>query len=148
MGLFALEAAVEARPIISWTTSFTTSRTRAYAGLLMQLTLRAVFCAGAEWDWLRGALSTVDRSHGILDHFFHHIADTHVCHHLFSYMPFYNATEATKHLRMALGDYYLKDDRNVWLALWDDFQECEYVAPDKKGEGVLWYRKQGEMIKG
>ena len=35
------------------------------------------FAAG-EWDWLRGALSTVDRSYGFLDHFFHHIADTHV----------------------------------------------------------------------
>ena len=37
-----------------------------------------------EWDWLRGALSTVDRDYGILNHFFHHIADTHVAHHLFS----------------------------------------------------------------
>lgn len=35
------------------------------------------FAAG-EWHWLRGALSTVDRSYGFLDHFFHHIADTHV----------------------------------------------------------------------
>lgn len=35
------------------------------------------FAAG-EWAWLRGALSTVDRSYGFLDHFFHHIADTHV----------------------------------------------------------------------
>ncbi len=38
----------------------------------------------AEWDWMRGALATVDRSYGFLDHFFHHIADTHVCHHIFS----------------------------------------------------------------
>lgn len=35
-------------------------------------------------DWLRGALSTVDRSYGIFDYFHHHIADTHVAHHLFS----------------------------------------------------------------
>ncbi len=44
-----------------------------------------------EWDWLRGALCTVDRSFGFLDFFFHHIADTHVAHHLFSQMPHYNA---------------------------------------------------------
>jgi omega-6 fatty acid desaturase (delta-12 desaturase) len=44
-----------------------------------------------EWDWLRGALATVDRSYGFLDHFFHHIADTHVAHHLFSQMPHYHA---------------------------------------------------------
>ena len=50
----------------------------------------------SEWNWLRGALCTVDRSFGpVLDHFFHHISDTHVAHHLFSYMPFYNAQEAT-----------------------------------------------------
>lgn len=45
----------------------------------------------AEWDWLRGALSTVDRSYGPLDTVFHHIADTHVAHHLFSTMPHYHA---------------------------------------------------------
>lgn len=44
-----------------------------------------------EWEWLRGALSTVDRSYGFLDHVFHHIADTHVAHHLFSKMPHYHA---------------------------------------------------------
>lgn len=30
-------------------------------------------------------------SYGILDHVFHHIADTHVAHHLFSSMPHYHA---------------------------------------------------------
>lgn len=45
-----------------------------------------------EWSWLRGALSTIDRSWGsFFDHYFHHITDTHVAHHLFSYMPFYHA---------------------------------------------------------
>lgn len=37
-----------------------------------------------EWDWLRGALSTVDRDFGFLNVIFHHITDTHVAHHLFS----------------------------------------------------------------
>ncbi len=49
--------------------------------------------ADKEWDWLRGALATVDRSYGFLDFFFHHIADTHVTHHLFSTIPFYHAEE-------------------------------------------------------
>jgi hypothetical protein len=34
--------------------------------------------SGKEWDWLRGALATVDRSYGVLDRVLHHIADTHV----------------------------------------------------------------------
>jgi omega-6 fatty acid desaturase (delta-12 desaturase) len=46
----------------------------------------------AEWEWLRGALSTVDRSYGsVLNTLHHHIADTHVCHHLFSTLPHYHA---------------------------------------------------------
>ena len=43
------------------------------------------------WDWLRGALATCDRSFGFLDTFHHHIADTHVLHHLFSVIPHYHA---------------------------------------------------------
>jgi omega-6 fatty acid desaturase (delta-12 desaturase) len=74
---------------------------------------------GQEWTWLRGALCTVDRSFGpVLDHCFHHIADTHVCHHLFSKMPFYHAQEATEHVRRVLGNYYLKDETTIARALW------------------------------
>ena len=55
------------------------------------------------------ALCTVDRSFGpVLDYTFHHISDTHVCHHLFSSMPFYHAQEATEAIRKALGPYYMK----------------------------------------
>ncbi|KAI9351322.1 delta12 fatty acid desaturase [Obelidium mucronatum] len=46
---------------------------------------------GEEWDFLKGALLTVDRDFGFLNYIFHHITDTHVAHHLFSNMPFYNA---------------------------------------------------------
>ncbi len=95
----------------------------------------------SEWDWLRGALSTCDRSYGFLDVVFHHIADTHVAHHLFSKMPFYHAEEATNALKPILGPYYKRDDRNVFVALWQDSSSCIYVAPDVKGEGILWYRK-------
>lgn len=111
-----------------------------------------------EWDWLRGALSTVDRSFGkYLDAAFHHIADTHVVHHLFSGMPHYNAERATEAVKGVLGEYYMRDDRNVWRALWQDTRDCQYASPDgaagegvaaaaaKAGgeparRGVLWYR--------
>lgn len=39
-----------------------------------------------EWTWLRGALATVDRDYGPLNHIWHHIGDTHVVHHLFPYV--------------------------------------------------------------
>ena len=76
------------------------------------------------------------------DVFFHHIADTHVAHHLFSQMPHYHAEEATAALKPILGDYYLYDDRNVLLALWQDSAVTKYVAPDAESDkkGLLWFR--------
>lgn len=104
-----------------------------------------------EWDWLRGALSTVDRSFGpYLDRAFHHIADTHVAHHLFSGMPHYHAERATESVKRVLGDYYQRDDRNVWRALWEDTRDSHYASADggvdkqaaasSNARGVLWFR--------
>lgn len=92
-----------------------------------------------EWDWLRGAMATVDRSYGFLDNIFHNIADTHVAHHLFSYMPHYHAQEATQAIKKVLGPYYAHDSRPVFKAMWQEFSNCEFVVPDKPGDGVLWY---------
>jgi len=83
-----------------------------------------------EFTWLRGALSTVDRTWGsFLDSIFHHITDTHVCHHLFHTLPFYNAQEATVYIKQVIGEYYLKDDTPVYKAFWNAFQDCKYVVP-------------------
>jgi len=97
-----------------------------------------------EWDWLRGALATVDRSYGILDYFFHHIADTHVAHHLFSGMPHYHAEEATAAIKPILGAYYNQDKRNVMCALWEEVSTCHWVAPEQQGSGVLWFKSTGK----
>ncbi len=49
-----------------------------------------------EFTWLRGALSTVDRTFGWpIDGVLHRITDTHVVHHLFHTMPFYHAEVRT-----------------------------------------------------
>jgi len=95
---------------------------------------------GTEWDWLRGALATVDRDFGILNHVFHHITDTHVVHHLFSNMPFYHASEATQAVKPILKDYYRYDSTHWLYALWVNFN-CNYVQPDPDATtGVLWFR--------
>ena len=89
---------------------------------------KALTCCVQEWTWLRGALCTVDRSFGpLLDRTFHHIVDTHVCHHLFSKMPFYHAKEATKHLKEVLGPYYLQDSTPISHALYRAFSTCQFV---------------------
>uniref|UniRef100_A0ACD6ABG2 Uncharacterized protein n=1 Tax=Avena sativa TaxID=4498 RepID=A0ACD6ABG2_AVESA len=95
----------------------------------------------SEWDWLRGALATVDRDYGFfLNTVFHHIADTHVVHHLFSAMPHYHAMEATKAIRPLLGDYYKFDATPIAKALWREAKECIFVEPmEEDRKGVLWY---------
>jgi len=93
---------------------------------------------GDQWNFLRGALCTVDRSFGpILDHTFHHISDTHVCHHLFSKMPFYHAQEATECIKKVVGPYYMKDNTPIGRALWRAWSSCQYV--DNEGDTV-WYK--------
>lgn len=96
----------------------------------------------AEFEWLRGALSTVDRSFGwVLDAAFHHIADTHVVHHIFHEMPWYNAQEATKHVRAVLGDYYLRDNTPIPAAVWRAWTNCKYVEDN---EAYAYYKAPGQ----
>ncbi|KAD4384222.1 hypothetical protein E3N88_24390 [Mikania micrantha] len=95
-----------------------------------------------EWDWLRGALATVDRDYGVLNKVFHHITDTHVVHHLFSTMPHYHAEEATKAVRPLLGEYYRVDDTPFYVAMWREAKECLYVESDDKKGGVFWYKNK------
>ncbi|GAB2218342.1 hypothetical protein Droror1_Dr00001562 [Drosera rotundifolia] len=99
-----------------------------------------------EWDWLRGALATVDRDYGVLNKIFHNITDTHVAHHLFSTMPHYHAMEATNVIKPILGEYYRFDDTPFFKAMWREAKECLYVEPDEDAtadsKGVFWYRNR------
>jgi len=95
-----------------------------------------------DWSWIKGALCTIDRDYGILNHIFHHITDTHVAHHLFSTMPHYHAVEATKALIPILGKYYVRDTVSPGLvgvveAVWKSQQYCQFV---EDVGGVLWYK--------
>ncbi|XP_014511999.1 omega-6 fatty acid desaturase, endoplasmic reticulum isozyme 1 [Vigna radiata var. radiata] len=96
----------------------------------------------SEWEWLKGALATMDRDYGILNKVFHHITDTHVTHHLFSTMPHYHAMEATNAIKPILGEYYQFDNTPFYKALWREAKECLFVEPDEgtSQNGVYWYR--------
>ncbi|XXG87687.1 hypothetical protein AAC387_Pa12g0002 [Persea americana] len=97
-----------------------------------------------EWDWLRGALTTVDRDYGVFNKAFHHATDSHVVHHLFPMIPHYHGIEATNALRPILGNYYNFDATPAYKALWRELKECIYVEPDEgsQDKGVLWYRNK------
>jgi len=101
------------------------------------------------WNWLQGALATVDRDYGILNVVFHHIGDTHVTHHLFSYLPHYHAQEANEAVKKVLGEYYMQDKTPIAVALWRAFTECHFVSRDEnaKDTGILWFRKIGSKAK-
>ncbi|KAF4396674.1 hypothetical protein G4B88_028988 [Cannabis sativa] len=87
--------------------------------------------ASSEWDWLKGALSTVDRDYGsLLNRVFHHLTDAHVAHHLFATIPHYHVNEATKAIKPILGEYYYFDDTPIIKALWREAKECAYVEPN------------------
>ena len=92
---------------------------------------------GSEWNWLKGALCSVDRDYGLLNYVFHHIGDTHIAHHLFSHIPHYHAVEVTNHIKQVLGKYYYKDTTPIFKAIWQNERYCRYV--DEVGE-LLWFK--------
>nr|GEU90951.1 fatty acid desaturase, type 1 [Tanacetum cinerariifolium] len=94
-----------------------------------------------EWNWLRGALSTIDRDYGMLMNWaFHNSNQNHVIHHLFPMLPHYHAFEATEAIKPIIRDYYKYDDTPILKAMWRDTMECIYVEPDESSEnkGVYW----------
>nr|Q6RS95.1 RecName: Full=Acyl-lipid (9+3)-(E)-desaturase; AltName: Full=Fatty acid desaturase 2-1; Short=DsFAD2-1; AltName: Full=Trans-delta(12) oleic acid desaturase [Dimorphotheca sinuata]AAS72902.1 trans-delta12 oleic acid desaturase [Dimorphotheca sinuata] len=97
----------------------------------------------SEWEWLKGALVTVDRDFGVLNTVFHHATDGHIVHHLFPTIPHYNAMEATKAVKPLMGEYYQYDATPFYVAMWREAKECLFVDRDEgeKG-GVFWYKNK------
>lgn len=106
---------------------------------LQHTDIRLPHYAAEEWNFVRGALSTIDRDFGaVINWWIHHINDSHTVHHIFSQMPFYNAIEVTRHHLSFLGECHQTDNRPLMTALWESWQECRYVVPK---DGVAVYRK-------
>ncbi|KAI9244773.1 delta-12-fatty acid desaturase [Sporodiniella umbellata] len=83
------------------------------------------------WNFQRGAALTIDRSFGsILNHFQHHVADTHVVHHFFPTIPHYHAKEATMYIKKALGKHYNYYDTPFFSAFWNACKQCKFVEND------------------
>ncbi|KAA1474449.1 hypothetical protein DENSPDRAFT_824363 [Dentipellis sp. KUC8613] len=92
-----------------------------------------------EWSYQRGAAATVDRPFlGWQGRFFlHDVAHFHVVHHFFPRMPWYHGAEATQYLREFIGEHYMFSDKPVFKALWDNYNNCQFVEDD--GD-ILFYR--------
>mmetsp|Transcript_24345 Transcript_24345/g.44010 ORF Transcript_24345/g.44010 Transcript_24345/m.44010 type:complete len:336 (-) Transcript_24345:1000-2007(-) len=100
-----------------------------------------------DWEWLQGALSTIDRSMGPwVDSKLHHITDSHVVHHLFSDMPFYGAKNATPYVAKYLskyGDGVYKNVPTNYFGYWKDFywnmKECLVVVKNEE-DGKFYFK--------
>ncbi|EKM52302.1 uncharacterized protein PHACADRAFT_186478 [Phanerochaete carnosa HHB-10118-sp] len=93
--------------------------------------------AGA-WKFARGAAATVDRDFlgRMGDFFLHGVAHFHVIHHFFPKMPFYHGPEATQYLKVIIGDQYQFSSKSVFKALWDNYNDCQFV--ENTGKHILY----------
>jgi omega-6 fatty acid desaturase (delta-12 desaturase) len=100
----------------------------------------------SEWSFQRGAACTVDRPFlGWQGRFFlHDVAHYHVIHHFFPQMPFYHGEAGTQHLKAFIGEYYAESDQNCFGALWQAYNNCQFVEDD--GEIVFYRNKKGEAV--
>nr|GEX75687.1 delta(12) fatty acid desaturase DES8.11-like [Tanacetum cinerariifolium] len=87
-----------------------------------------------EWNWIRGALSMIDRDFGFLNRVFHDVTHTHVLHHLISYIPHYHAKEARDAIKPVLGEFYKIDRTPIFKAMWREAKECINIEPDEDSE--------------
>ncbi|CAD8141916.1 unnamed protein product [Paramecium pentaurelia] len=92
------------------------------------------------WNWLKGALSTIDRNYPAwIDSLHFEIGTTHVLHHVFSELPHYNANEANLYFKKAIGDLYHSDEKPLLTSL---YQSASLVGVEHKGDGVWFYSKE------
>lgn len=92
-----------------------------------------------QWTWAAGALQTVDRPYGPLLNLLHHgIGSTHVCHHVNSSIPHYNAWRGTALLRQAYPDLVRVDRTPIHIALWRVATRCTAVRQSVR-DGAFYF---------
>ncbi len=94
----------------------------------------------ANWNYVKGALSTIDRTYGIFEPIHHNIG-THVVHHIFSKIPHYNLLDANIHLKKALGDAHISSNESLWKSFLKGYKYCHYV-PD--AGNTVFYTSDGK----
>ncbi|MFK7827175.1 MAG: fatty acid desaturase [Oligoflexales bacterium] len=91
------------------------------------------------WNFVKGSLSTMDRSYGIFNNLVHHIG-THQIHHLFSFIPHYHLVEATHHFRRAFPNHYRYCHDSIIKEYWDASMRYTNYGFMEKGEDHFSYK--------
>ncbi|KAI5785221.1 fatty acid desaturase-domain-containing protein [Pyronema domesticum] len=106
------------------------------------------------WNYCRGAAATIDREFGFVGrHLMHGIIETHVLHHFFPLIPFYNADEATEAIKKVMGVHYRSDTKGgpvgFITALWKSSRWCQWVEESEGAEGeakgVVFFRNRNGL---
>lgn len=100
---------------------------------------------GEAWNYLSGALSTIDRSYGflidpfnlgygyLLDNAQHNIGNCHMIHHIFyTTIPHYKLSEATNAVLPILKENRVFDSTPIPLAFYKSLTECLFVDDEKE----------------
>ncbi|KAJ7281581.1 delta-12 fatty acid desaturase [Mycena rebaudengoi] len=100
----------------------------------------------AQWSFLRGAISTVDRPLlGWAGRFFlHNVSHDHVSHHLFSSIPFCDQWSPNTS-KPVLKDDYNYDSTFTFRALYRTFTQCCFIEDD--GDIVFYKNKDGKAAR-
>ncbi|KAB8316226.1 fatty acid desaturase [Tolypothrix campylonemoides VB511288] len=98
---------------------------------------------GEDWTFLKGAISSIDRDYGFINHI-HHDIGTHVAHHIFLNIPHYNLLKATEAIKPIMGDYFHKSDEPILTALRRSCNSCHFV-PDTGGK--VYYTSPKKLAK-
>ena len=93
-----------------------------------------------DWSWLRGSLSTVDRSYGPVLDFLHHNIGLHVPHHLLPSVPHYHLRQVARAIRPVLGDHYRTSNEPIIKAYYRIVGRADVVGD---GPGPVFFRRAG-----
>ena len=92
------------------------------------------------WSWSKGALQTVDRPYGPILNLLHHgIGSTHVCHHINSSIPHYNAWRGSKLLKQHFPELVRYDPTPIHKALWRVATRCGGAVHQNPSDNAFYY---------
>eukprot|EP01128_Nolandella_sp_AFSM9_P007482 TRINITY_DN4111_c0_g1_i1.p1 TRINITY_DN4111_c0_g1~~TRINITY_DN4111_c0_g1_i1.p1 ORF type:complete len:380 (-),score=86.79 TRINITY_DN4111_c0_g1_i1:203-1273(-) len=111
--------------------------------LLQHTDPKGNFFDDRSWSFQKGGLFTIDRNFGSLINHLHHNIETHVVHHFFfTKIPHYHLVEATEAVKPLLGDNYIFDPANPFMALLTTLDKCDYIEPVEGKPGTYMYAQE------